>query len=184
MSCTHCGASNEGTAQFCSSCGRPISLAPVVDQPPTATPTSETPRKARPRWALPAILTAIGVVVVLVGFFIFKSIQPTTHEVMVAISDDPSGGDDCTATSYSAKYIVGTNLTLQLANGDIAGVGTLTGDGVSGAGSCTWVAFMNDVPDSPAYSLKVDGPTVSQSLNYSNADLVAKNWNIALSKNF
>ncbi|MDC5696458.1 zinc ribbon domain-containing protein [Intrasporangium calvum] len=182
MTCQLCGAANEPSSKFCSNCGRHLPQAAAAPEAPWVHPPTHPGPKPRrsPRILLGVVLIAI----LAAAYAIYQGTRPDTHALMVAISDLPSGDSDCTSTSYSAKYIVGTNVTLRLANGEIAGTGTMAGDGTGGANSCTWIVFLSEVVDSAAYTLEINGPAGNETLNYSKSEMESQSWNIALSKNF
>lgn len=116
------------------------------------------------------------------------------HDLEVSIGDNAViSRSDCAADQYTGKRVSGTRITVSTAEGAIAASAVLTGDGAFGpavsrelgAGNgCFWTTSLKGIPDSPAYTIRLEGPEVNQTLTYSRDELAADNWSLALEKNF
>ncbi|MBE6578853.1 MAG: zinc-ribbon domain-containing protein [Ruminococcaceae bacterium] len=122
MFCPKCGSQLEDDAKFCAACGEKLEApqpaaeeaAPVEEAPVEETPVQEKapvqeeapkPKKERkplPKWALPAVIAATAVVIVLVIFLIIASNPKTTVKSALGGLDDAMADNEIISSMFTA----------------------------------------------------------------------------------
>jgi len=202
MFCEKCGATIGGVTQFCPACGAAVTHRPLDDAQPSpgssgSGPLAEVKRPSRTKYVVAGAVVAASLVGV-IGIVLSKDVDGIAAggglSLKVSLADNQADATNCPADSYSGQRLSGSRITVLIADGTIAGTALVSGDGAfrpttdengDASDGCFWEASIPSVPESAAYTVRIEGPTGrDQTMTYSKIELDEMGWKLDLAKNF